>query len=52
MEGLCGEFYADEMGRPSQAPGVYFRLLLVGYFENEKWPGGQLILWHCGSFWD
>ena len=33
-EGLCAKFYADKMGRPSLAPGVYFRLLLVGYFEG------------------
>ncbi len=34
VEGLCSKFYADKMGRPSLAPGVYFRLLLVGYFEE------------------
>ena len=34
VEGLCAKFYADDMGRPSRAPGVYFRLLLVGYFEG------------------
>ena len=34
VEGLCGKFYADTMGRPSLAPGVYFRLLLMGYFEG------------------
>ena len=34
VEGLCGKFYADTMGRPSGPPGVYFRLLLVGYFEG------------------
>ena len=34
VEGLCAKFYADKMGRPSLAPGVYFRLLLVGYFEG------------------
>ena len=34
VEGLCGRFYADKMGRPSLAPGVYFRLLLLGYFEG------------------
>ena len=27
-------FYAPVMGRPSLAPGRYFRLLLVGYFEG------------------
>ena len=55
VEGLCAKFYADDMGDRARAPGVYFRLLLVGYFEgigsNVEWPGGQLILWHCGSFW-
>src|SRR5678809_1231278 len=27
-------FYAASMGRPSLAPGRYFRLLMVGYFEG------------------
>ena len=34
VEDLCQRFYAHTMGRPSLAPGVYFRLLLVGYFEG------------------
>ena len=34
IEGLCAQFYADTIGRPSMPPGVYFRLLLVGYFEG------------------
>ena len=34
VEGKCHEFYAAVMGRPSLAPGVYFRLLLLGYFEG------------------
>ena len=34
VEGLCDRFYAPGMGRPSLAPGRYFRLLLVGYFEG------------------
>ena len=34
VEGLCERFYAPVMGRPSLAPGRYFRLLLVGYFEG------------------
>ncbi len=33
-EGLCAKFYAERMGRPSLAPAVYFRLLLIGYFEG------------------
>ena len=31
VEGLCRDFYAKRMGRPSLAPGIYFRLLLLGY---------------------
>jgi transposase len=34
VEDLCRRFYAPVMGRPSLAPGRYFRLLLVGYFEG------------------
>jgi transposase len=33
VESLCAAFYAST-GRPSLAPGQYFRLLLVGYFEG------------------
>ena len=34
VERRCGKFYAKKMGRPSLAPAVYFRLLLIGYFEG------------------
>lgn len=34
VETQCARFYADTQGRPSLAPGQYFRLLLVGYFEG------------------
>ena len=34
VENECARFYAPKMGRPSLAPGVYFRLLLIGYFEG------------------
>jgi transposase len=33
VEGQCRSFYAEKMGRPSLAPGQYFRFLLLGYFE-------------------
>src|SRR5262245_24438332 len=33
-EARCASFYAATMGRPELAPGIYFRLLLVGYFEG------------------
>jgi transposase len=34
VEGLCAPFYATTMGRPGLPPGIYFRMLLVGYFEG------------------
>ena len=34
VERRCAQFYAPRMGRPSLEPGVYFRLLVVGYFEG------------------
>jgi transposase len=34
VEGLCQRFYAERKGRPSLTPGIYFRLLLIGYFEG------------------
>lgn len=30
----CEKFYHERLGRPSLAPGVYFRCLLIGYFEG------------------
>ena len=34
VEQQCRSFYAERMGRPSLPPGMYFRLLLIGYFEG------------------
>ena len=34
IEHLCRRYYRGRVGRPSMAPGVYFRMLLVGYFEG------------------
>ena len=34
VEALCQKFYDDAMGRASIPPGVYFRMLLIGYFEG------------------
>ncbi len=34
LEYLCKRFYAPTMGRPGLAPGTYFRMLLLGYFEG------------------
>ena len=33
-EGRCAKFYAEVMGRPSLPPAIYFRMLLIGYFEG------------------
>lgn len=33
-EKVCAAFYAPVMGRPSLAPGNYFRALFIGYFEG------------------
>ena len=34
VEEQCAKFYADGVGRPRLAPGRYFRMLLLGYFEG------------------
>ena len=34
VEGHCRKFYAEKMGRPGLVPGVYFRSLLIGYFDG------------------
>src|SRR6266852_5858541 len=34
VEAQCAGFYAETMGRPGLPPGIYFRLLLIGYFEG------------------
>ena len=45
--GLCARFYDDgeRGGRPGLAPGIYFRCLLVGYFEGIDSERG--IDWRC-----
>ena len=47
VENLCSTFYADKMGRPSIPPGVYFRMLLIGYFEGIDSERG--IAWRCAD---
>jgi transposase len=47
VEGKCQRFYAARMGRPGLAPGIYFRLLLVGYFEGIDSERG--IAWRAGD---
>jgi transposase len=47
VETQCQQFYAPVMGRPSLAPGRYFRLLLVGYFEGLDSERG--IAWRAAD---
>ena len=45
VESRCEQFYAPKMGRPSLPPGLYFRSLLIGYFEgidSERGIGWRL----------
>ena len=46
VEGLCAQYY-KEGGRPSIPPGVYFRMLLIGYFEGLDSQRG--IAWRCAD---
>ena len=47
VEAQCRRFYAPVMGRPGLAPGRYFRLLLVGYFEGIDSERG--IAWRAAD---
>jgi len=47
VEGKCRPYYHSHLGRPSIPPGVYFRMLLVGYFEGIGSQRG--IAWRCGD---
>jgi hypothetical protein len=45
-EEVCRKFY-QEGGRPGIPPGVYFRMLMVGYFEGLDSERG--IAWRCAD---
>ncbi|HEX7232468.1 MAG TPA: transposase [Candidatus Binatia bacterium] len=47
VEEQCSRFYAPSMGRPSLAPGGYFRLLMLGYFEEIESERG--IAWRAAD---
>ena len=46
-EAQCASFYAATMGRPGLPPGIYFRLLLIGYFEGLDSERG--IAWRAAD---
>lgn len=49
VEALCKKFYAakEATGRTSIPPSVYFRMLLIGYFEGIESERG--IAWRCAD---
>jgi len=47
VEGRCARFYAPKYGRPSLTPGIYFRSLLIGYFEGID--GERGIAWRLAD---
>src|SRR3954447_15582331 len=47
IEKLCAPYYAETIGRPSIPPGVYFRMILMGYFEGIGSQRG--IAWRCSD---
>ena len=46
VERLCAPYY-KEGGRPGIPPGVYFRMVLIGYFEGLDSQRG--IAWRCAD---
>lgn len=47
VEARCEEYYSSGQGRPSIPPGVYMRMILVGYFEGLDSERG--IAWRCAD---
>ena len=47
VEHLCQRYYEGPRGRPSMSPGVYFRALLIGYFEGIESERG--IAWRVAD---
>ena len=45
VEALCKPYYAEHRGHPSIPPGVYFRTLLIDFFEGIGSQRG--IAWRC-----
>ena len=46
VEKLCAPYY-KKGGRPGIPPGVYFRMVLIGYFEGLDSQRG--IAWRCAD---
>src|ERR1039458_932447 len=46
-ETRCSKFYHEKLGRPSLAPGMYFRAMLIGFFEGIESERG--IAWRVAD---
>lgn len=47
VERICRRYYKPPFGRPSITPGIYFRMLLIGYFEGLDSERG--IAWRAAD---
>ncbi len=47
VEDLCEQHYSKTHGRPSIAPSIYMRMLMIGYFEGLDSERG--IAWRCSD---
>jgi transposase len=47
VEHTCAPFYAETMGRPGLPPGIYVRLLMIGFFEGLDSERG--IAWRAAD---
>jgi transposase len=47
VEQFCQPYYAPKLGRPSIPPGVYFRMLFIGYLEGLS--SQRAIAWRCSD---
>ncbi len=47
VEALCEPFYDRSHGRKGLAPGIYFRMLLIGFFEGIS--SERQIDWRCAD---
>src|SRR5713226_3426492 len=46
-EAGCRKFYHETLGRPSLTPGIYFRVMLIGFFEGIESERG--IAWRVAD---
>ena len=49
-EDACAGFYHAKLGRPSLAPGMYFRVMTVGFFEGLDSERG--IAWRLADSYE